>query len=220
MPCRNQLPHPQHQAGAQGTASPTRLSGTCLPLKRLGNGSSQATAKGAGAQPRSLDSSPTHGCPALGGQGTGSLWCDPGQVSNPAPVWGRGCCPLGPCPCDCPPSGSLSLACCLYSPLCLRLCLLPALPLLPLAGSLFLFLFAFLSISVCLYSYLGLCPTDSSPTSAPSRGRGDLPHPRHTFQPPPPPGCPSLEPAATVLGAQDGASGLRLGQRLGCGQGL
>ncbi|XP_022381636.1 cold-inducible RNA-binding protein isoform X1 [Enhydra lutris kenyoni] len=73
----------------------------CLS-RRLGNGSYQATAKGAGAQPRSLDSSPTHGCPALGGQGTGSFWCDP--------VWGRGCCHLGPCPCDGPPSGSLSLA--------------------------------------------------------------------------------------------------------------
>lgn len=135
---------PEAQPPPPGPMGPAYLSLS----GHLGNGSYQATAKGAGAQPRSLDSSPTHGCPALGGQGTGSLWCDLGQVSSPAPVWGWGCCHLGPCASDCPP-GSLTLACCLdFSPLCLRL--------LPLACSLFLWAY---SLSRALSIWVSIPPT-------------------------------------------------------------
>lgn len=171
--------HP-HQAPRDPPTSPGRL----------GNGSSRATAEGAGAQPGSLDSSPTHCCPARGGQGTGGRPCDLGQVSSPALAWGRGPVAWGPAR-DCPPAGSPSRAGCL----CFSPCVCPSVSFSasasPASGwfyfsfSLFLFPVASLSIAAGLYCYLGLRPTDSSPTSAPSLG--------------PPPSPPAHIPASTPV---------------------
>ena len=201
--------HP-HQAPRDPPTSPGRL----------GNGSYQATAKGAGAQPRSLDSSPTHSCPAPGGQGTGGRPGDLGQVSSPALAWGRGPVTWGPAR-DCPPAGSPSRAGCLCFSPCV--CAPPSpslhLPLLRLAGSIFPFLCfssplpPSVSRPVCFAISVSVPPT---PPPLPPPLWGPLPHPPHTFQPPPPSGCPSLGPAAAALGAQDGGSGLRLGQRSAC----
>lgn len=62
-----------------------------------------------------------------------------------------------------------------------------------------------------------LLPT--SPPLPPPLG-GPLPQPRGTFQPPPPPRRPSLEPAAAVVGSRDAAGRLELeSERSGAGGG-
>lgn len=150
---------------------PADLVESALLSRLIGNGSYQA--KGAGAQPRSLDSSPTHGCPTLGRQRTSGLWCNSNQVSSPPVGGGRATVTWGPAsqlpyPDLCPwPTAS-----CL-PPVSILLCL--PLLLLPSSLSVFIFLFALLSLSACLCSCMDLllfssrlCPTSPSTTSAPS----------------------------------------------------
>lgn len=85
---------------------------SALLSRLIGNGSYQA--KGAGAQPRSLDSSPTHGCPTLGRQRTSGLWCNSNQVSSPPVGGGRAIVTWGPAS-QLPYPDPVSLANCLMS---------------------------------------------------------------------------------------------------------
>ncbi|XP_029772209.1 formin-like protein 5 [Suricata suricatta] len=187
---------PREQPPPPGPAGPAHLSG------RLGNGSYQATAKGAGAQPRSRDSSPTHSCPALGGQGTSDRRGDLGQVGRPALAWGRGPCYLGALPVTAlrlalHPRGWLPQLPPVSAPPCSSLSAS--------ASSWFSFFFLCFSSSlpssvsrpVSIAIWVSVPPT---PPPLPPHLWGPLPHPRHTFQPPPPPGRPSPEPAASHAG--------------------
>ena len=98
VPRWGQRQHPQHRACAPAQPPPPRPGGNALLSRHLGNGSCQATAKGARTQLRSLPSSPTHGRPHRAGQRTRSLRCHSGRVSRPARRCGRGRCHLGPFP--------------------------------------------------------------------------------------------------------------------------
>lgn len=152
---------------------PADLVESALLSRLIGNGSYQA--KGAGAQPRSLDSSPTHGCPTLGRQRTSGLWCNSNQVSSPPVGGGRATVTWGPAS-QLPYPDPVSLATCLMS--APSPC--PSLPTSPppvqFSFSVFIpFLFALLSLSACLCSCMDLLlfssrlyPTSSSTTSAPS----------------------------------------------------
>lgn len=226
-----QRQQPQHGACAPAQPPPPRPGGNALLSRHLGNGSCQATAKGARTQLRSLPSSPTHGRPHQAGQRTRSLRCLSGQVSRPARRCGRGRCHLGPFPdWRWPPA----LACCLGSPH-------PRVPLPPPPLS-FPFLCLSVSLSFHLSWFLGLSvflsesPSPLSPSifvqSRPHRLLlptppplppplgGPLPHPRSTFQPPPPPRRPSPEPAAAVVGSRDAAGRLELKSKVGSRRGL
>lgn len=141
VPRWGQRQHPQHRACAPAQPPPPRPGGNALLSRHLGNGSCQATAKGATTQLRSLPSSPTHGRPHRAGQRTRSLRCHSGRVSRPARRCGRGRCHLGPFPdWRWPPA----LACCLVSPHPRM-----PLPLLPLSSP-------FLCLPVPLSWFLGL----------------------------------------------------------------
>lgn len=226
-----QRQQPQHGACAPAQPPPPRPGGNALLSRHLGNGSCQATAKGARTQLRSLPSSPTHGRPHQAGQRTRSLRCLSGQVSRPARRCGRGRCHLGPFPdWRWPPA----LARCLGSPH-------PRVPLPPPPLS-FPFLCLSVSLSFHLSWFLGLSvflsesPSPLSPSifvqSRPHRLLlptppplppplgGPLPHPRSTFQPPPPPRRPSPEPAAAVVGSRDAAGRLELKSKVGSRRGL
>lgn len=102
--------------GAPAQPPPPGLAGT-PSTRHLGNGSYQASAKGAGAQPGSLPTSLTHGCADRRGQRTGSLWCGLGQRA--AQQVGAGLLSPGALPltADCPLDGLLSLVSCLCSPI-------------------------------------------------------------------------------------------------------
>ena len=145
VPRWGQRQHPQHRACAPAQPPPPRPGGNALLSRHLGNGSCQATAKGARTQLRSLPSSPTHGRPHRAGQRTGSLRCHSGPVSRPVRRCGRGRCHLGPFPdWRWPPA----LACCLVSPHPRM-----PLPLLPLSSP---FLCLPVSLSFRLSWFLGL----------------------------------------------------------------
>lgn len=127
--CHQGQLHPSAAQVPGAQPPPADLVESALLSRLIGNGSYQA--KGAGAQPRSLDSSSTHGCPTLGRQRTSGLWCNSNQVSSPPVGGGRATVTWGPAS-QLPYPDPLSLASCLLSALVSTLCLPP----LPLSSSL------------------------------------------------------------------------------------
>lgn len=144
MPPGTAAPSTGQVPGAQ--PPPAVLVESALLSRLIGNGSYQA--KGAGAQPRSPDSSPTHGCPTLGRQRTSGLWCNSNQVSSP-PVGGAGPQSPGALLPNCP----TLILCSWPAASCLPLVsILLCLPLLPLPSSLPLSLFPLSFFLLCSVS--------------------------------------------------------------------
>lgn len=191
-----------------GTAAPTGPGPTHPPLPapwewelpgwRLGT--PPPCGQGRWGPTQEADAAPPTGHPALGGQRTGCLWGHLGQVSSPARRVGEGRLSPGPCLCG----GPLGLA----STLCLVLT--------PSVSLSFAFLYLFRSPVVSPTQYHHLHPSVPSLLPPPHWGP---PSPWGTFQPPPPPCSPSLEPAAS-LGARAEGVGLGRGWRSGVGGSL